>query len=97
MEFSFQDKKLNDLVMTFTSAISNAEMQLATNTYTLLDKHIHTLCENDSLKPSEIELSNLKYLIDTHAIAIKKMQKEISNNILKNKKSNKAIAKYRSI
>lgn len=97
MEFSCKDRKLNNLVMTFTGAISKAEMQLATDTYTLLDKHIHTLCESDPIKLSAIELSNLKFLIDTHAIAIKKMQKELSNKILKNKKSNKAIAKYRSI
>lgn len=97
MEFNFKNTQLNTLVTTFNDAIVKAEIQAATNTYALLDKHICTLCEDKALKPSQEELLNLKNLIDNYAIIIKRMQKEISDNLLKKQKSNKAIAKYTSI
>jgi len=97
MENTFNDKKLNNLVISLQTAVNDVNELQIIESHNALDNYIKLICQKQSTRPSNPELEKLKQLIDAAIIKLSQLKLNLSKRIIKQKQNAKAIAKYRSI
>jgi len=97
MENTFNDKKLNNLVISLQTAVNDVNELQIIESHNTLDNYIKLICQKQSTRPSNPELEKLKQLIDAAIIKLSQLKLNLSKRIIKQKQNAKAIAKYRSI